>query len=67
MNMQLKVSRHQERVSLMLTQAHVPAALRDAIFQASSRIGLTPTEFAIQVAAEKLRCPKPFKSIEGGE
>ena len=41
-------------VNVMLTGARVRRSLRDALFAASTRAGLTPSEFALQAAEEKL-------------
>ncbi len=51
---------------LFLSGANVDRAFRDELFSAADRAGMTPGEFAIQAAAEKLatagaRFPGVFK------
>lgn len=42
------------RVNVMLTGARVTQAFRDALFDAANKARMTPSDFAIQAAAEKL-------------
>jgi hypothetical protein len=41
-------------VNVMLTGGRVTRSFRDALFSASCREGLTPSEFALKATAEKL-------------
>lgn len=42
------------RVNVMLTSARVTQAFRDALFLAADKARMTPSDFAIMAAAEKL-------------
>lgn len=42
------------RVPVFLTGAKITEGFRKALFEASSRAGSTPSEFALMAAAEKL-------------
>ncbi|TPK42629.1 MULTISPECIES: hypothetical protein [unclassified Mesorhizobium] len=42
------------RVNVMLTSARVTQAFRDALFQAADEARMTPSDFALLAAAEKL-------------
>ncbi len=43
------------RAPVMLQGATVTETFRDALFDASNRAGITPNEFVLQAAAEKLK------------
>jgi|GEM_PF-5088719 len=42
-------------VNVALRGARVPQSFRDNLFDAANRAGMTPNEFVIRAAAEKLR------------
>jgi len=42
------------RVNVMLNSARVVEPFRDALFEAADEAGLSPSEFALAAAAEKL-------------
>lgn len=49
---------------LFLSGARVDPTFREALFDAANRAGVTPNEFAIVAAAEKLaRCGRTFPGI----
>ncbi|RIY03497.1 hypothetical protein D3218_01695 [Aureimonas flava] len=51
-------------VPLFLSGAKVEEGFRSALFDAANRAGITPNEFAIVAAAEKLaRCGRTFPGI----
>jgi hypothetical protein len=43
------------RVPVLLRGANVMESFRESLFEACNRAGVTPNEFALQAAAEKLR------------
>jgi len=47
--------RHEGRSPVMLRGANVMTSYRDALFDAANRAGMTPNEFVLQAAAEKLK------------
>lgn len=44
----------ESRVDVMLTGARVMSGFREQLFDAANRAGMTPNEFCLQAAAEKL-------------
>lgn len=49
-----KATRREGRSPVMLRGASVMTSYRDALFDAANRAGMTPNEFVLQAAAEKL-------------
>ena len=50
-----KTKKREGRSPVMLRGASVMTSYRDALFDASNRAGMTPNEFVLQAAAEKLK------------
>lgn len=48
------VNANRKTAPVLLRGANVTEDFRDALFDASNRAGITPNEFALQAAAEKL-------------
>lgn len=51
---ELSKPKREGRSPVMLRGATVMTSYRDALFDASNRAGMTPNEFVLQAAAEKL-------------
>lgn len=54
-NVQNETPRSEGRSPVMLRGANVMTSYRDALFDAANRAGMTPNEFVLQAAAEKLK------------
>jgi hypothetical protein len=50
-----KHTTREARAHVMLHGANVMQSFRESLFDACNRAGITPNEFALQAAAEKLR------------
>lgn len=50
-----KPTKREGRNPVMLRGAKVMTSYRDALFDAANRAGMTPNEFVLQAAAEKLK------------
>lgn len=48
-------TKREGRAPVMLRGASVMTSYRDALFDASNRAGMTPNEFVLQAAGEKLK------------
>lgn len=48
-------AQRERRAPVMLRGATVMESFRDTLFDASNRAGMTPNEFCLQAAAEKLK------------
>ena len=51
----VKSTKREGRSPVMLRGATVMTSYRDALFDAANRAGMTPNEFVLQAAAEKLK------------
>jgi len=59
-----KTTKREGRAPVMLRGASVMTSYRDALFDAANRAGMTPNEFVLQAAAEKLAATgRPFTGI----
>ncbi|MDL2401576.1 hypothetical protein PY650_24440 [Rhizobium calliandrae] len=59
-----KTDRRERRVPVMLRGATVMEGFRESLFDAANRAGMTPNEFCLQAAAEKLkRAGRDFSGV----
>ena len=60
----LKPAKREKSVPVALRGAHVMETFRDNLFDAANRAGMSPNEFVLQAAAEKLaRSGKQFSGL----